>query len=121
LLLAYFTWLCLNKGEIVNRFKVFVLCNVVWQVVLFCLSLPLIANLFGAIPVLVYSLGMAVFCAESDSYLRALLKSAGTFALLGVCVGMESTMAAGMLMSSLAILVSVLLCPYIINSQCKVK
>ena len=100
-----------------NRFKFFVLTNCLFHFCfLFTCPLPFMANIVGAIPVLVYSTALTFIVKETDSYKTLLLKSSIIFLLIATVLTLISDMIlVGMMLTIGGIVLALLLQPIVLR------
>lgn len=99
-----------------NKFKFFVLTNLLWHVCfLFLGMIPFMANIVGLIPVLIYSTGLSLIINKDDAYWVALRKSVLAFLVVAIPLAFEDMLLVGMLFSLPAIILAVSLQPRLVR------
>lgn len=100
-----------------NKYKVFIETNLLWHLCLLFLGFPLMSNLFGFIPILIYSAIITNIIKKEESYLKKLFKCFLVFLSISLILCIESFFIVGILMSIFGIVIALLLNPIIINRE----
>lgn len=103
-----------------NRFKFFTFTNLLFHICfLFTCPIPFMANVVGAIPLVIYATILSFMVKETDTYWSLFKKSVLIFLTIAVGLSIiETFLLVGILLSSLGIILGLLIQPKILR-YCK--
>lgn len=97
-----------------NRYKLFIIINLVFHACILIGGLPpILANIAGFIPILLHSIVLIIVIKKEDSYLKLFLKNIVIFSILAFIS--PDIIQVGILLSVFGILLSLIAVPYSIR------